>query len=199
MKDGRKARMLILLVIAALSWVWAGVVFWQNRVLSQRWGQLSGEDMNLSQKINQARERVIVATRLVGDIGQPLEAIQPGQTAAKMMARLEGILQRRKIRLETIQPLSWQVMDQEGYLKLPIQFSATTAGNSVKDGLKAVTEMLKDLKLEKPPAFLERFSMELTQEKKFRIQGQVAWFYPLSQKILREYRKTDQTRPRLRS
>ncbi|MCS7223362.1 MAG: hypothetical protein NZ959_02195 [Armatimonadetes bacterium] len=192
MKDGQQALGIVLVIGALLSWTWAALSFWRAGDLGRQWEHLNRQDLSLSRQITEARERVTVGKKLLDQIGKPLDAIQPGQFSARLVARLEGILQKQKIRLESVQPLSWQVMDEEGYLRLPVQFSASTTGDSLKDGLKAVTGILKDLKTEKPPAFLERWSLQVSEGKNFRIQAQVAWFYPLSEKLVKELRRTQQ-------
>ncbi|GBC98254.1 hypothetical protein HRbin17_00756 [bacterium HR17] len=187
MKDGHRVMLVGLAVIALLCWGWAASAFWQVRSLHQHLADLNAQQRALSQRLATAHHQQQRYNDIVRELGQPLSRFEPGQLTARLMEQVEGALTQSRLKVETLQPMAWQVNPDLRCVRLPVQVTATTTHKTLSDALQGITELLQRLRTLRPPLIVERWSMQVVGQPQpaFRVQALCVWLVPVDDAVLK--------------
>jgi len=187
MRDGHRILLLGLVVIALLCWGWAASAFWQARSLSRQIAELDEQRLALSRRIAETQRQKERYEAMVRELGEPLKRFNPGALTARLMEQVEGALTQSRLKVETLQPLSWQVNAEGRWVRLPVQVTAVTTQPNLNDALQGITELLQRLRRLHPPLVTERWSMQVISQPKpaFRVQAVLVWLVPVDEAVVK--------------
>lgn len=188
MRNGHRILLIGLTVIALFCWIWTASAFRTFRSLRSELNALRSKRAELTRRIDEAKKLSERYETFVQDLGKPLTEFDAGRMISKLMEQVEGAFTQSKVRVETLQPLPWQVLTEEQCVRLAVQVNATTTQSSLADGLQGLTELLLRLRSLRPPILAERLSLQAIEQPKssLRLQMQLAWFVPLEEAVLKK-------------
>ncbi len=189
MKDGHRLLLVGLFVVALLSWLWAASALWQYQSLRSQLRTLRQQNAETQQLLQRAKQQKERYEQLVQELGHPLTVFEPGRWTAKLMEQVEGALTQSKLKVETIQPIPWQINSELRAVRLAVQVTAITTQPTLTEGLQGITELLMRLRSLRPPISVERLTMQAVSDPRpaLRLQAQLVWLVPVDDAVLKRW------------
>ncbi len=186
MREGHRILLLGLTVIALVCWGWAASAFWQVRALRRQLVALNEQQRTLSRRIAEAQHQKERYEAIVQELGEPLQRFNPGELTARLMEQVEGVLTQSHLKVETLQPLTWQVNPEWRCVRLPVQVTAVTTQPRLNEALQGITELLQRFRRLHPPLVTERWSLQvISHPNAFRVQAMLVWLVPVEDEVLK--------------
>ncbi len=189
MKDGHRLLLVGLFVVALLGWLWAASALWQYQSLRSQLRTLRQQNAETQRLLQQAKQQKERYEQLVQELGTPLTAFEPGRWTAKLTEQVEGALTQSKLKVETIQPIPWQINSELRAVRLAVQVTAITTQPTLTEGLQGITELLMRLRSLRPPILVERLTMQAVSDPRpaLRFQAQLVWLVPVDEAVLKRW------------
>ncbi len=188
MRDGQRLLLIGLGVIALFCWGWVASAFWNYRQLTAEVQRLQTQQDEFNQKITEAKRLSRLYEELTQDLGKPLPSFEPGKMTAKLMEQVQGALTQSKLKVETLQPAAWQVVNDLRCVRMGVQVTAVTTQATLTEGLQSLIELLMRLRSLQPPMVMERLNLQTVAQPQpsLRLQAQIFWMVPVEEAALKK-------------